>query len=189
MSPESFLAVPCGGSESYPDPVSFPEVFLVVFGERPVRHMTGDFHCKDGRQEVEWKPDLSAASLNVQPAARPSHCQQAQLGWALGRLVQWGLHVFVTAGVSLRRVPGCAWGTQAVLVLLSKAQAAKERNILTLQEVKLLNTLAANMKYRRRPGHVEAFVTKDVKYITNSLTNYLFLHKSKNEMYIFWNNN
>lgn len=116
MSPESFLAVPCGGSESHPDPVTFPEAFVVVFWERPIRHMTGDFHCKDGRQEVEWKPDLSAASLNVQLAARPSHCQQAQLGWALGWLVQWGLHVFVTAGVSHRRVPGCAWGTQAASV-------------------------------------------------------------------------
>lgn len=91
MSPESVLAVPCGRSQSHPDPVTFPEALLVIFGERPNGHVTGDFHCKDARQEVEWKPDLSAASLNVQQAARPSHCQQVQLGWALGRFIQWGL--------------------------------------------------------------------------------------------------
>lgn len=118
-------------SESHPDPVTFPEVFLVVFGERPIGHMTGDFHCKDGRQEVEWKPGLSAASLNMQPAARPSHCQQAQLGWALKRLIQWGLHVFMKAGVSLSRVLGCAWGTQEhTSVLLSCSASGKREKYL-----------------------------------------------------------
>lgn len=34
---------------------------------KPAGHMTGDFHCKEGRQEVEWKPGLSTASLNTRP--------------------------------------------------------------------------------------------------------------------------
>lgn len=29
--------------------------------------MTGHFHCKEGRQEVEMKPDLSTVSLNGGP--------------------------------------------------------------------------------------------------------------------------
>lgn len=69
---------------------------------RPTGHMTRDFHCKEGRQEVEWKPGLSTVSLTTQPTARPSHCQQEQLGQALRwPIVQWGLHVFTAVGVSL----------------------------------------------------------------------------------------
>lgn len=29
--------------------------------------MTGHFHCEEGRQEAEMKPELSAASLNTGP--------------------------------------------------------------------------------------------------------------------------
>lgn len=64
-------------------------------------HMTGDFHCKEGRQEVEWKPGLSTVSFNTGPTARPSHCQQAQLGQApRWPIVQWGLHLFTSVRVS-----------------------------------------------------------------------------------------
>lgn len=118
---------------------------------------------------MEWKPDLSAASLNMQPAARPSHCQQAQLEWALQRLVQWGLHVFIEAGVSLNRVPGCAWATQAASVLLPQMHATKGRNIWMPQEVKILKTVTANMSYCSSPTQTEAFVTKHVKCIAGLL--------------------
>lgn len=54
------------------DPITLPEGFLVAAGGKPAGHMTGDFHCKEGRQEVEWKPGLSTVSLNTEPTARPS---------------------------------------------------------------------------------------------------------------------
>lgn len=102
MPPESILSVPCGGANTplWPHHASW-RVPCCSWG-RPTGHMTGDFHCKEGRQEVEWKPGLSTVSLNIQPTARPSHCQQAQLGQALRwPIVQWGLHVFTAVGVSL----------------------------------------------------------------------------------------
>lgn len=59
------------------------------------------------RQEVEWKPGLSTASLSAGPTARPSHCQQAQLGQApRWPIVQWKLHMFTALRVSLRS-PEC----------------------------------------------------------------------------------
>ena len=77
--------------------ITLPERSLVAAGGKPAGHMTGDFHCKEGRQEVEWKPGLSTGSLNAGPTARPSHCQQAQLGQApRWPIVQWGLHVFTS---------------------------------------------------------------------------------------------
>lgn len=102
MSPESFLSMPCGGVNTplWPHHTSWM-VSCCSWG-RPAGHMTGDFHCKEGRQEVEWKPGLSTVSLNTQSTARPSHCQQAQLGQALRwPIVQWGLHIFTSVRVSL----------------------------------------------------------------------------------------
>lgn len=58
--------------------------------------MTGDFHFKAVRQEVKWKPGLSTVSLSTRSTARPSHCQQGQLGQALRwPIVKSRLHVYM----------------------------------------------------------------------------------------------
>lgn len=102
MPPEYFPSVPCGQMNTplWPHHTSWT-VSCCSWG-RPTGHMTGDFHCKGGRQEVEWKPGLSTVSLNTRATARPSPCQQAQLGQALRwPIVQWGLHICTAVGVSL----------------------------------------------------------------------------------------
>lgn len=68
---------------------------------KPAGHMTGYFHCKAARQEGEWKPCLSTVSLSAGPAARSSHCQQAQLGKALlWPIVRQELHMFTAVSFS-----------------------------------------------------------------------------------------
>lgn len=166
MPPESILAVPCGRRESHPDPVTLPEAFLVVFGECPIRHMTGDFHCKDGRQEVEWKPGLSAASLNMQPAARPSHCQQAQLGWALRRLVQWGLHVVLRQEFQSTECRGVCGEHRPPQFYCHKCTRQKGEISGCLRKSKCSRLWRP---YCSRPTHAEAFVTKDDRCTTNEL--------------------
>lgn len=58
--------------------------------------MTGHFHCKEGRQEVEMKPDLSAVSLNTGPQQGQvtvnSHNMGKGWGWGVGGelIVKWG---------------------------------------------------------------------------------------------------
>lgn len=87
-----FRPVPSGGVHP---PLPWPThaswtVSCCVWGKAPHVTWLGTSIVRKWRQEVEWRPDLSADSLNIQPTARPSHCQQAQLGWARGWLHQWG---------------------------------------------------------------------------------------------------
>lgn len=78
-----------------PAPGSLPGRFLLSAQEG---HVTGDFHCKAGRQEAG--PLIGFTQRRAR--ARPSRCQQAQLGQALRRpIVRGGAAGFDSLRVSL----------------------------------------------------------------------------------------
>lgn len=89
------ISMPSGGvypPPPFPNPGTLPGQFLLTAREGQV---IGDFHCKAGRQEVDWKPGLSPVSLSTRHKARPTHCQQAQLRQSLPwPIVRGGLQVF-----------------------------------------------------------------------------------------------
>ncbi len=93
------------------DPISLPERFLVAAGEGPLVMWLETSIVRTGGRK--WSGSLSTVSLNTQQTARPSHCQQAQLGQALRwSIVQWGLHIFMAMGVSLWRPEGVQGGNR-----------------------------------------------------------------------------
>lgn len=70
-----------------PPPNHFLRCFLLYYvdGGRPAGHVTGHFHCKEGRQEVEMKTELSAASLNTGPQRGQVTVNSHNMGEGRGR--------------------------------------------------------------------------------------------------------
>lgn len=67
-----------------PRPDHFLKCVFAAVGGGPAGHVTGHFHCKEGRQEAEVKPDLSTVSLNSGPQQGRVTVNSHNMGEALG---------------------------------------------------------------------------------------------------------
>lgn len=94
---EADLSFLCHEEERLPFPPharSLPEMCLCCWWGRPAGHVTGHFHCKEGRQEAEVKPDLSTASLNSGPQQGRVTVNSHNMGEALGEVGGSGSRCF-----------------------------------------------------------------------------------------------
>lgn len=73
----------------HPTPDHFLTCFLLLLKGGGVS--AGYFHCKEGRQEVEMKPGLSAVSLNTGPQQGQLTVNSHDMGeGGGGGIVKWG---------------------------------------------------------------------------------------------------